>query len=100
MKGKWRIVSMAMWDKDFLDMIAPAYIAFDGEDSGEFAFGCINGSMACSLTDTDADFTWEGNDEMEPAAGEGWADLMPDGSLEGEISFQNGDESSFIATKW
>ena len=100
MKGKWRIVAMAMWDRDFLDMIEPAHILFDGQDSGALAFGCITATLTCSLTTTDADFTLEGQDEMEQTSGEGWAELLPDGSLEGEICFQNGDESSFIATKW
>ena len=100
MKGKWRIVSMAMWDKEFLDTIEPAYIAFDGKDAGQFAFGCVTGSLTCSFTSEDADFTWEGNDEMEACSGEGWAELRPDGSIEGEISFQNGDESTFIARSW
>jgi hypothetical protein len=99
-KGKWRIVSMIMWDKDFLDMIEPAHISFNGQDEGTLAFGCINATLRCSLTTTDADFTFEGQDEMEPTSGEGWAELQTDGSLEGEISFQNGDESSFIATRW
>ena len=29
--GRWRITMMALWDKDFLDMMEPAYIAFDGK---------------------------------------------------------------------
>ena len=33
-----------MWDKDFLDMMELAYIAFDGKAGGEFAFGCVTGS--------------------------------------------------------
>lgn len=100
MKGKWRIVSMAMWDKAFLDMMAPAHIVFDDQDGGTFAFGCINATMNCTLTDTDADFTFEGSDEMETTSGEGWAELQPDGTIKGEITFQNGDESSFIAKRW
>jgi len=40
LKGKGRIVEMEMWDKDFLDMMEPAYIACDGKAVGEFAFGC------------------------------------------------------------
>jgi hypothetical protein len=99
-KGKWRIVSMAMWDKDFLDMIEPAHISFDAQDSGTLAFGCITVTLTCSLTTSDADFTFEGQDEMEPTSGQGWAELQPDGTLEGEITFQNGDESTFIARKW
>ncbi len=90
---------MAMWDKAFLDMIDPAHISFDGQDSGTLAFGCINATLTCSYTASDADFTFEGQDEMEPTSGQGWAELQPDGSLEGEITFQNGDESTFIATK-
>ena len=34
LSGKWRIVEMALWDKDFLDMMEPAYIAFDGQVGG------------------------------------------------------------------
>ena len=41
--GKWRIIEMELWDKDFLDMMEPAYIAFDGKAGGEFAFGCVTG---------------------------------------------------------
>ena len=35
-KGRWRIVEMQLWDKDFLDMMEPAYIVFDGKSGGEF----------------------------------------------------------------
>lgn len=100
MKGKWRIISMAMWNKDFLDMIEPAYISFNDQDAGTLIFGCISAQLTCSLTTTDADFTFEGQDEMETTSGEGWAELQPDGTIEGEITFQNGDESTFTATKW
>jgi hypothetical protein len=44
-------------------------------------------------------FTWEGNDEMEEANGHGWAELQQDGSLEGEICLENGDEIPFIARR-
>ena len=91
---------MAMWDKDFLDMIEPAHISFNDQGEGTFAFGCINATLTCSITQTDADFSFEGQDEMEATSGEGWAELQPDGSLEGEITFQNGNETSFTATKW
>ena len=100
MKGKWRITSMAMWDKAFLDLIEPAHITFSDQNEGTLAFGCINAALACWLTTTDADFIFEGHDEMEPTAGKGWAELLPNGLLEGEISFQNGDETSFTARKW
>jgi hypothetical protein len=36
---------------------------------------------------------------MEPAEGDGWAELQDDGSLEGEICLLNGDDISFIARR-
>ncbi len=100
MKGKWRIVSTAMWDKTFLDMIEPAHISFNEQDQGTLVFGCISATLSCSNTQTDADFSFEGQDERETTSGEGWAELQPDGTIEGEISFHNGDETSFTAKKW
>ena len=42
------------------------------------------------------EFDWDGNDEMEEAGGHGWAELQDDGSLEGEICLENGDDIPFI----
>jgi hypothetical protein len=95
--GKWRIVEMELWDKDFIDLLGPGFISFDGKGRGEFQFGAVTGSMDCSDTPGGADFTWEGFDEMDESRGEGWADLQDDGSLAGEISFHSGDESTFRA---
>jgi len=36
---------------------------------------------------------------MEPAEGDGWAELHDDGSLEGEICLLNGDNIPFIARR-
>jgi hypothetical protein len=46
LSGKWRIVEMEVWDKNFLDMLEPAYIALDGKGSGKFLFGCVAHSFA------------------------------------------------------
>lgn len=45
------------------------------------------------------EFTSDGSDEMEPARGRGWADEVADGSLEGEICLEGGDDISFIARR-
>jgi hypothetical protein len=51
--------------------------------------------------DTDAvEFTWDGNDEMDEARGDGWAELQADGSIIGQICFHGGDEASFTAHPW
>ena len=43
------------------------------------------------------EFSWDGNDEGDPASGRGWATLRPGASLEGRIYFHMGDDSSFRA---
>jgi hypothetical protein len=45
------------------------------------------------------EFSWEGNDECDPASGRGWAVLEEDGSLRGRIFFHLGDDSGFTAVR-
>ena len=75
-----------------------SYILLD-QDGGEFAFDCLTGSISGSCKGDAIEFTWQGNDEMEPANGDGWAELQEDGSLEGEICLYNGDDIPFIARR-
>ncbi len=35
--GKWRVVEADLWDRDYLDLVEPAHIAFEGNGHGEFA---------------------------------------------------------------
>ncbi|MDP2129260.1 MAG: hypothetical protein U0975_04585 [Erythrobacter sp.] len=37
---------------------------------------------------------------MDEASGEGWVELQDGGPINGEVSFHDGDESSFVATRW
>ena len=98
--GKWRIFEMEMWDADFLDLVEPAYIAFDQRGHGEFVFGAVYGSLACRYGSDSVDFTWEGSDEMDPVCGDGDAELDESGLLTGEIRFHGGDQSTFKARRW
>ena len=100
LKGKWRIVEMELWDTEFVDLMEPAYILFDGATGGEFAFGCVTGQLHCREVAEGADFPWQGNNEMDEASGDGWAEPQDDGSLTGKIRFHNGDDSAFIARPW
>jgi hypothetical protein len=95
-----RTVEMELWDKDFLDMMEPAYIAFDGNAGGAFAFGCVTGGLHCRKVTFGVEFTWEGNDEMDEASGDGGAEVQKDGSLNVEIRLHNGDDSTFKAQPW
>ena len=62
----------------------------------------VAGDMDCRQTARDGEsaveWTWEGNDEMDPAQGRGWAVLKGE-ELHGLIGFNDGDESGFVAKR-
>ena len=93
---------MSALDNDFIDEEEEGYFEFDQKDSGQFHFGYVQGQMDCRLTTRDGDsvveWTWDGNDEMDPAQGRGWAILKGD-ELHGMIYFHQGDDSEFVAKK-
>jgi hypothetical protein len=101
--GRWRIIDMEEWSQDYIDMVVPGYILFEADDSGEFQFGLVRGYMNCRIKpygDSErVEFTWDGEDEMDPASGRGWAMINEDGQLEGILYFHNGDDSGFTAEK-
>jgi len=98
LQGKWRIVEMPDYEDDFPDMMGSAHILF-GPTSGEFAFGCVTGSFPGGGDHDAVEFAWDGNDEMDEAFGDGWAELQPDGTFKGQICFHGGDEANFIARR-
>jgi hypothetical protein len=100
--GRWRIVSMSAWENDYLDEEEPAYIEFNDQGWGDFHFGYVHGNMDCRLGTRDGEpaveWTWDGNDEMDPAQGSCWAKVNGD-ELHGMIFFHGGDDSEFTATR-
>lgn len=98
-QGKWRITEMPFYDDDFPDMVEKAYILF-GKSGGNFVFGCVTGAIHGTVQGDAVEFTWSGNDEMDEASGNGWAELQDDGTLEGQICFDGGDEIDFVAKRW
>lgn len=97
--GRWRIVETPDYTEDYPDMMEPAYILFEDHGSGEFAFGCVTGQIFGGGPTNAVAFSWTGNDEMDEAQGNGWAEIQPDGSLTGQIRFHGGDEANFIARR-
>ena len=99
--GRWRIVEMEMWDQAAIDLVGPAFIELRDDDQGSFRFIAVEGWLDVRDVErhgrSGVEFSWEGNDEMDPASGRGWAALAADGSLEGRIFFHMGDDSSFRA---
>ena len=100
-KGRWRIVEMEVWDRDAIDLLGPAFIEITSNGQGSFRFIAVEGWMDVREVDRNGasgiEFSWEGNDEMDPASGRGWAALAKDGALDGRIFFHMGDDSSFRA---
>lgn len=100
--GRWHIASMSQWDEDYLDEEVQAFIEFEPGRRGEFHFGYVRGDIDYRDVLRDGkpavEFSWDGNDEMDPAQGRGWAVL--DGErLNGMIFFHQGDESEFGAER-
>ena len=60
----------------------------------------MTGAFAGCGDDDAVEFDWDGNDEMDEACGDGWAELQPDGTLIGEICLHRGDDISFKARRW
>jgi hypothetical protein len=101
-RGRWHIVSMSMWDQDYLNEEVQAYIEFDDKGGGSFQFGYVQGIMDCREATKDdkprIEWSWEGNDEMDPAQGRGWA-ILDGERLKGMIFFHQGDESDLEAER-
>lgn len=101
--GRWRIVSMELWDPDAIDLVEPGFIQFNQDGSGQFGFIAVRGWMDCREATRDGracvEFTWEGSDEGDQVSGRGWATLTDEGTLDGRIFFHLGDDSGFHAVR-
>lgn len=98
--GKWRIIETGTWPREFLDLCGPAFLQVNAAGQGDMAFGALEAALDCGFTPHGIDFEWNGADEGDQVSGDGWADLRDDGCIEGEITYHNGDETTFIAEPW
>ena len=97
--GRWRIVGSDTWDRDYLDLVEPAFITIDPGGRGELAFGVVNASLDLEYSQTVVFFPFEGSDEGDEVSGSGSAELQEDGTLEIEIAFHLGDEAILKAVR-
>lgn len=93
---------MEMWDSDLIDAEVPGYINFAKDGLGDFQVGYVRCDIDWRETERDGEptveFSFEGNDEMEPTSGRGRGVVTND-ELDGMICFHRGDESGFKAKK-
>jgi hypothetical protein len=97
--GRWRILEADQWDRDYLDLIDPAFISFDTDGHGELAFGVVTVSLHLDYARAVVFFTFEGSDEGDEVSGSGSAELVDDDTLEIELSFHNGDDAVLKAQR-
>ena len=100
--GRWRITWMETWAQDFVDAEVEGYFEFGPSKFGSFQFGYVQGDLEYRDGTRDGkrciEFSWNGQDEMDPARGRGWAILDGD-EMEGVFFIHRGDESAFKAKK-
>jgi hypothetical protein len=60
---------------------------------GQFAFGCVIAGGELEYSRTIVFFRWRGFDEGDEVSGDGSAKLRDDGTIEIELSFDNGDDA-------
>lgn len=100
--GKWLIVEMEAWDQEYVNMEVPGHFTFNKDGTGHFQFGLVRGEMDCKIETVNGrdriEFSWEGQDELDPASGRGWA-AIDNNELHGRIFFHMGDDSAFRAIR-
>ena len=94
---------MDLWDREVLDLVAPAFIEFSPDHTGRFGFIAVTGWIDCRSAGTGrsgVEFSWEGTDDGDQVSGRGWAALQDDGLLHGQLYFHLGDDSGFHAERY
>jgi hypothetical protein len=97
--GRWRIAKADLWDRDYLDLVEPAYFEIGQDGRGEFAFGALTATMDIGYSRNIVHYRWSGSDEGDQISGSGSADLQDDAAIEIELSFDNGDDVTLIARR-
>ena len=97
--GRWRITDADLWDRDYLDMAEPAYLQISSNGWVEFAFGCVTASGELEYSRTIVFFRWSGFDEGDEVCGDGSAELQDNGTIEIELSFDNGDDATLTGRR-
>jgi hypothetical protein len=98
--GKWRIVEMEEWDRDYVDAEEPGHITLERKGLGDFHFGYVHAQVdwRYDAAIDRVDFSFDGNSECDPISGRGWAKIEGK-QMVGQIVFHLGDESGFKAKK-
>lgn len=101
-ESRWRITSMEMWSQDVVDAEVEGFVEFGPDGLGSFQFAYVSGDIDYRDTTRDGkpsvEWSWDGNDEMDPAKGSGWAVIDGD-KIHGVIAIHHADHSEFEAIR-
>ena len=97
--GRWRIVAADLWDRDYLDLVAPATMTIGADGHGEIAYGAMQASLELEYSRSTVFFTWAGFDEGDEITGSGSAELNDDGTIEIAFAYHLGDEAVLKAER-
>jgi hypothetical protein len=101
--GTWHIYEMDEWEEEYFNMEGQAFITISDDGTGDFRFGLLTGQLDGVLSQSGEeerlDFTWEGSDESDLAAGSGWFSLKDSNILQGKIDLDYGDSSGLLAKR-
>ena len=97
--GRWRIVEADLWDRDYLDLVAPATMTIGADGHDEIAYGAMQASLELEYSRSMVFFTWAGFDEGDEFTGSGSAELNDDGTIEIAFAYHLGDEALLKAER-
>jgi hypothetical protein len=78
--GRWRILEAELWDRDYLDLVEPAYLQIGNDGWAEFAFSAVNATAELEYGPSIVSFRCSGFDEGDEISGSGSLALQRDGS--------------------
>ena len=101
--GKWRIIGTEAWDRDALDLVAPASLSFEKDNMGQLKFIAVEAWIDYRVGEREGlpavEFSFEGLDERDRVSGRAWA-VLDGKQLRGRVYFHRGDDSSFVAERF
>jgi len=94
---------MEQWDEDYFNMEVQAFLHIEPNGMSHFQFGLVSGALDGEVLKTGNlerfEFTWEGQDENDPALGSGWLKFSGKDKARGSIKIHLGDRSAFLAVR-
>ena len=99
----WRITKMEIWSGDYFNMDVQAYIKVEENRLGFFQFGLVSGQIDGEVFKYGRkerfEFTWDGNDECDPAQRSDWFEVEDENRISGRIKTHLGNSSTFSAIR-